>query len=194
MIRPSEELPVNALLTAAQNGDTEEVSRIWRELPPGEQESVLLTLLQTQVGTASDEASPESDEGLDPSLGDTAAMDRVEQTDLIPEGLEELRGLTVSEGGDDAALAGKPVQNERAYWSRWRRRWRLSALVAAWAVTTVFAFTADTSTFGPMEWLVALFGTVVGGGVLVGTLVNFAVAAISATAQDELNESEIARP
>lgn len=185
---------MNALLTAAQNGDTEEVSRIWRELPPGEQESVLLTLLQTQVGTASDEASPESDEGLDPSLGDTAAMDRVEQTDLIPEGLEELRGLTVSEGGDDAALAGKPVQNERAYWSRWRRRWRLSALVAAWAVTTVFAFTADTSTFGPMEWLVALFGTVVGGGVLVGTLVNFAVAAISGTAQDELNESEIARP
>ena len=58
---------MNALLTAAQNGDTEEVSRIWRELPPGEQESVLLTLLQTQVGTASDEASPESDEGLDPS-------------------------------------------------------------------------------------------------------------------------------
>jgi hypothetical protein len=69
------------------------------------------------------------------------------------------------------------------YRSRWRQRWKWSVLVAAWAVTTFFAFTAETSTFGPMGWVVALFGTVVLGGLFVGTLANFVVAAIPAQAQ-----------
>ena len=64
------------------------------------------------------------------------------------------------------------------YQSRWRRRWKWSVAVAAWAVTTIFAFTGDVSSFGPNEWVVTILATVVGGGLLVGTLLNFAVAAI----------------
>ena len=183
MIGPSEEAPLNALRAASGDGDAESVARIWRELTPGEQENVLLALLEIQTQTSAAESTPTTVEPLDPPVRDsrdTAMMARVEQTELIPKGIEDLRGLTVSEVSDEAAFAAEPaLQNKlAAYRSRWVRRWKLSAVVAAWAVTTLFAFTADTSSFGPSEWVVALLGTVLGGGVLVGTLVNFAVAAL----------------
>ncbi len=122
---------------------------------------------------------------LIPKLADdsdeTTAMAVVEETELIPKLVEDLRGLSGSERDDRTLLEQPAVPNE--YWSRWLRRWKISAVVAAWAVTTVFAFTADTSTFGAMEWVVAMLGTVGLGGALVGTLLNFAVAAISAPAR-----------
>lgn len=182
----SEHQNLNSLLTASRNGDAVSVANVWRQLTPDEQEGVLFRLLamQAEAGFETVETDARPDLPID-DLGDTAAMAAVEQTELVPKIVEDLQGLTHSEGDDQPVFSGPPaVSNEfAAYRSRWLRRWKISALVAAWAVTTVFAFTADTSTFGPMEWVVAIFGTVVVGGALVGTLVNFAVAAISTRAQ-----------
>jgi hypothetical protein len=183
MKRLSKEQSLSALLTASRNRDADSVASIWRELTPAEQESVLFTLL-AHTDAHSEAVPVEPDERPDPlmhGLGDTAAMEAVaEQTELIPKAVEDLRGLTGSERDEtEAPQASTAAVNEPTeYWSRWLQRWKWSALVAAWAVTTIFAFTWDTSAFGPMEWVVAIFGTVVGGGVLVGTLLNFAVAAI----------------
>jgi hypothetical protein len=113
-------------------------------------------------------------------MDETAALEPVEQTVLTPKLVEDLRGLSGSENDrpstfrESAAVPDDPT----GYRFRWRRRWKWSMLVAAWAVTTTFAFTANVSTFGPMEWFVAIFASVVGGGLLFGTLLNFAVAAI----------------
>ena len=203
---PSEHVNLNALLAASRSGDAASVASNWRQLTPSEQENVLLTLLGMQLDAPSEALAVASEESPDPPerhvaetqaleavaseespdpperhAAETQALEAVEQTELIPKLVEDLRGLTHSEG-EEAVLLEQPAPSE--YWSRWGRRWKISALVAAWAVTTVFAFTVNTSTFGPMEWVVALFGTVVLGGALVGTLVNFAVASISTRAQE----------
>ena len=198
---------LDALLAASRSGEAASVASNWRQLTPVEQENVLFTLLGMQADVMSEGAVVASEESPDPPERDAAetqameavaseespdpaerpaaeteALDVVEQTELIPKHVEDLRGLTGSEG-DEAVFLEKPAAPSQ-YWSRWRRRWKISALVAAWAVTTVFAFTVDTSRFAPMEWVVALFGTVVLGGALVGTLVNFAVASILTRAQE----------
>jgi hypothetical protein len=127
-------------------------------------------------------ALPDSTEVLARDAHDASTIQKFEQTQSIPKIVEDLRGLTASDTGGEASTEGWQASPSQltGYWLRWRRRWKLSALVAAWAVTTVFAFTTDTSTFGATEWLVALVGTAALGGGLLGTLVNFAVAAISA--------------
>ena len=181
-MEPSEDRHLNAVLKAWRGGTAASVADVWRQLAPNEQEAVLFRLLATHAEAGSETVEPEA--GPDLPVGDldaTAAMAVVEETEVIPKLVEDLRGLTGAEGDDQAVRVEQPaVPNE--YWSRWLRRWKISALVAAWVVTTVFAFTANTSTFGPMEWVVAVFGTVVLGGAFVGTLVNFAVAAISTRA------------
>jgi hypothetical protein len=204
-MNPSEEQSLTALLAASRDRDAGSVANIWRELTPLEQENVLFTLLGMQsdatwegVAVASDK-SPDpserssdqtaalvavaSDKSPDPPVrraGETEALEVVEQTELIPNLVEDLRGLTGTEN-DHASdpQGGRAVRTEiTEYRSRWLQRWKWSVLVAAWAVTTFFAFTAETSTFGPMGWVVAIFGTVVLGGLFVGTLANFVVAAI----------------
>lgn len=180
----SERQNLSELLAASRNGNPAAVTDIWRTLTPAEQEGVLVTLLAMQPAADSEATSVEPAESvlvLAGDLDDTAAMAPVEQTELVPQGVEELRALTRSETDGEPTSSQQPVMpmDLSEYWSRWRQRWKWSVVVAGWAVTTIFAFTGDTSAFGPMEWVVAIFATAVGGGVLVGTLVNLAVAAIS---------------
>ena len=181
-MEPLEHENLDALLAASRSGDSATVASGWRRLTPDEQEAVLFRLLALHA-----EAGPETFE-MDGRPGrqiagseDTAAMAAVAETEAIPKIVDDLRGLSGSEGDDRLDVSEQvAVSSDLAgYRSRWLRRWKVSALVAAWAVTTVFAFTADTSAFGPMEWAVAMFGTVVVGGALVGTLLNFVVAAIA---------------
>jgi hypothetical protein len=156
----------------------------WRELGPDEQESVVLALLGLEpVAPAPEAPAPEAPaevtapvEPVEDALEDTAAIQPVGQTELIPKVVEDLRGLTATAGSFDEGAEDVAAVNPDDYWSRWRRRWKISAVVAAWAVTTVFAFTADTSTYGPTEWVVSLIGTVFLGGAAVGTLLNFVAA------------------
>ena len=178
----SERQNLSELLAASRTGNTAAVTDIWRTLTPADQEHVLVTLLAMQTDVDSEATPVEAAESADVLIGDlddTAAMAPVEQTELIPQGVEELRALTRSEGDGEPSSSEHPAvpMELSEYWSRWRQRWKWSVLVAGWAVTTIFAFTGDTSAFGPMEWVVAIFATAVGGGVLVGTLINFAVAA-----------------
>lgn len=102
-------------------------------------------------------------------------------TELIPKAVDDLRGLTGSENEDGHSYAAEPVipHDSGTYRARWLRRWKASALASALAVTILFVLTApDVYSYGPMEWFVTIFETVVGGGLLVGTLVNFVVAAM----------------
>ncbi|MFL6090275.1 MAG: hypothetical protein ACJ71Z_09055 [Aeromicrobium sp.] len=193
---PSEaDRSLDALLRASRNGDAASVSNIWRGLTPEEQEDLLFTLLEMRHGGLSGVALLEPDDRADPTaespavvaehVADTAAMPRVDRTELIPKAVEDLRGLTGSERDLEVTYSGWPAtaSQQTGYWYRWRQRWRVSALAAAWAVTTAFLFTADTSTFGPGEWVVTILATVVGGGVLGGTLVDLVVAAIPTRAR-----------
>jgi hypothetical protein len=182
-MKPSEEQSMTALLTASRNGDAGSVANIWRELTPVQQENVMFTLLGMHSDVTSEGVAVASDARPNPperSSDETAALEVVEQTELIPKHVEDLQGLTGTEDdhiSDPQAGRAVPTQMTE-YRSRWRQRWKWSVLVAAWAVTTFFAFTAETSTFGPMGWVVALFSTVLLGGLFVGTLANFVVAAI----------------
>jgi hypothetical protein len=183
-MEPSERQNLSELLAASRNGNPDAVTGIWRKLTPVEQERVLVTLLAKQTVADSEAKTFETAESLDVLTSDpddTAAMAPVEQTELVPQGVEELRALTRSESDGEPTSSEQPVvpMELTEYWSRWRQRWKWSVLVAGWAVTTIFAFTGDTSAFGPAEWVVAILTTAVGGGVLVGTLVSFAIAAIS---------------
>lgn len=181
---PVEDQRLTALLTASRAKDAESVVAIWRELTPVEQEGVVFALLGMPVDAESGPSSVQPDDRPEPPLHaveDTAAMDGLGQTELIPKGVEDLRSLTRSEENvHESATEPPSVSGQSAgYWSRWLASWKWCALVAAWAVTTTFAFTADVSAFGPMEWVVAISGTVLGGGLLVGTLISFVVATIS---------------
>lgn len=187
-VEQSEEQSLTALLTASRNRDADSVASIWRELAPVEQENLLFALLGMQCDVTSESAAVVSDEESEPPdlrTAETEALPVVEQTERIPNLVDDLRGLTatandqLNDPQDERAAPAEMTE----YRSRWRQRWKWSVLVAAWAVTTFFAFTAETSTFGPMGWVVALFGTVVLGGLFVGTLANFVVAAIPAQAQ-----------
>lgn len=191
---PSDEHSLDALLRASRDGDAASVANIWRGLTPEEQEDLLFTLLKMHHGGLSgvpllepdDHAGPaaESPVPIAADSPDTAATQGVDRTELIPKAVEDLRSLTASEREAEVTYSGLPATagQQSGYWSRWRQRWKVSALVAAWAVTTAFLFTADTSTFGPREWVVAILATVVGGGILGGTLVGLVVAAIPARA------------
>lgn len=111
---------------------------------------------------------------------DEAAPAAAGETELVPVSVDILHELSaasndVDEGPHELLPASFDVA---AYRSRWLQRWKWSALAAAWGSMTVFAFTGDVSGFGPTEWIVATLMNVVGGGLLVGTLLNFAVAAI----------------
>lgn len=171
---------LDALLAASRDADSASAISMWRGWTADEQEEILLQLLGLHHAAGWEVADDEP--AMDSSLGDpeeTAAMAPVAQTELVPKIVDDLRGLTASDGDSPVADDEPPLPiGPSAYWSRWLRRWKISAVVAAWAVTTAFAFTTETSSFGPQEWMVALFGTVVLGGGLVGTLANFAVAAI----------------
>lgn len=209
-MKPSEEQSLTALMAASRNGDANSVADIWRELTPVEKEKVLFTLLGMQADVTSAAAAVASDESPDPperssdettvleavasdespdpperGPDETTALEPVEQTEVVSKQVEDLRGLTGTENDHvNDPQGGRAVPTEMTqYRSRWRQRWKWSALVAAWAVTTAFAFTAETSTYGPMEWFVAILGTVVLGGLFVGTLANFVVAAIPTRAQ-----------
>ena len=189
-----------ALQDASRAADGDSVARIWRELTPHEQEDVVFLLLGVEPDVPSEgkpPEPPEPDEQPDVAARSTdetapleavtaAPVEAVEQTVVSPKLVEDLRGLSGSENDPPGALDEAPAgpSGPDGYRSRWLRRWKWSMVVAAWAVTTTFAFTANVSTFGPMEWFVAIFGSVVGGGLLVGTLLNFAVAAIPPPARD----------
>jgi hypothetical protein len=187
-VKPSEEQSLTALMAASRNSDADSVASIWRELTLVEQENILFTLLGMHTDVSSEGVAVASGEVADAPerrTTETEALAAVEQTEQIPNLVDDLRGLTgtandhLNDPQDERAAPAETTE----YWSRWLQRWKWSVLVAAWAVTTFFAFTAETSTFGPMGWVVALFGTVVLGGLFVGTLANFVVAAIPAQAQ-----------
>jgi hypothetical protein len=170
---------LNGLRDAAAEGDAGDVAGRWRSLGSDEQEGVVLALLGLDPATVSPESPAEATAPIEPAtvaLEATAGIQPVGDTELIPKVVEDLRGLTATSDRFDEGAEEVPAADPDNYWSRWRRRWKISAVVAAWAVTTVFAFTAETSTYGPMEWVVSLIGTVVLGGAAVGTLLNFAAA------------------
>lgn len=183
MVSSSEEEKITALRAASRDADTATVARIWRELTPREQEDVLFALLGMKTGVTTEVTTAEPGEPADLAMdpgAETAPMEAVEQTVMTPRLVEDLRGLSGSQNDrpDDSQETSAAPSGLTSYRSRWLQRWKWSMLVAAWAVTTIFAFTANVSAFGPMEWFVAIFASVVGGGLLVGTLLNFAVAAI----------------
>lgn len=186
------------LRAASRDADAAAVASLWRELTPREQEDVVFTLLgmpnQDPAETTTAEPVEQTDPGM-PRVDETAALDALEQTVMTPKLVEDLRGLSGSEN-DPSEFHEGPAdpQGPTSYRSRWLQRWKWSMLVGAWAVTTIFAFTANVSTFGPMEWFVALFASVVGGGLLVGTLLNFAVAAIPTQASAALHGDQPERP
>lgn len=105
---------------------------------------------------------------------------QLDETELIPKSVEDLRGLTGSDNDTDGGGQAPDVRmGSREYWAQWRHRWKWSVLVTVWAMATVFAFNGAFDSFGPMEWVVGTFMSVVGSGLLVGTVINFAVAALS---------------
>lgn len=180
----SEEQNVTALLAAAENRDLASTTKIWRGMTPVEQEDVLFTLLGMTEGqtdrTEPMSAVPEDhrESGL-PEVNEQAAIE-AEQTELIPKSVEDLRGLTGSaNGAADGAHESPDMQiGSTEYWSQWRQRWKWSVLVAVWAMATIFAFNGKFDSFGPAEWVVATFASVIFSGLLIGTMANFAVALI----------------
>ena len=143
----------------------------------------MFTLLGMQTDVSSKVMAPTPDEapGLATSHeAETAALEPMEQTMMTPQLVEDLQGLSGSQNDRTNYFEASPAVPSGLidYRSRWLQRWKWSMLVAAWAVTTIFAFTANVAAFGPSEWFVAIFASVVGGGLLVGTLLNFAVAAM----------------
>ena len=183
-MEPSEEQSLTTLLAAAENRDVAATTEIWRGMTPVEQEGVLFTLLGMPEGrtdrTEPMRSVPNDHETLGPrELDEQAAID-VEQTELIPKSVEDLRGLTRSD--NDAANGDQeppemPIGSTE-YWSQWRQRWKWSVLVAVWAMATIFAFNGKFDSFGPAEWVVGTFAAVVFSGLLIGTMANFAVALI----------------
>ncbi len=165
-----------ALLTAARSRDTDSALSIWRDMSKQEQEGVLVHLLALRAETSAGRA--QDDTRVQDRLDEPPAA--VGQTELVPVSVEILHQLSASSDDvDDGPQELLPAKFDMtAYRARWRQRWRWSALVAAWGSMTIFAFTGDVSGFGPTEWIVATLMNVVGGGLLVGTLLNFAVAAI----------------
>jgi hypothetical protein len=182
MLSDSEDGKLSALRAASRDGDTASVAGIWRELTPREQEDVVFTLLGVQIDASTELMAPEPDEA-DLAMSreaETAALEPIGQTVMTPRLVEDLQGLSGSQNDRTNFFQVSPAgpSGLTEYRSRWLQRWKWSMLVGAWAVTTIFAFTANVTAFGPMEWFVAIFASVVGGGLLVGTLLNFAVAAI----------------
>ena len=185
MRKTSEARNLAALLKANRTKDVGAAASLWRDMTVAEQEAVLFKLLgmveeeaDLSPGLTSEPAAPEAEETeLIPN-----PVTVPDETEMIPKGVEELRALTASDDHLEEGASAEPPLMPPAlteYQSRWRRRWKWSVAVAAWAVTTIFAFTGDVSSFGPSEWVVTILATVVGGGLLVGTLLNFAVAAIT---------------
>lgn len=162
------EQKIAALMAASHSDDADAAISTWREMSVPEQEDALLLLLAH----------------VDDHLEPTAVHDEIDgedrPTELVPVSVDVLHELSASSEApeEDPGRPHTPRIDVAAYRSRWLRRWKWSALVAAWAVTTTFAFTGNVANFGPAEWIVSILMTVAGGGLLVGTLLNFAVAAI----------------
>lgn len=198
----AEEQNLTALLEAVENQDVALTIRIWRGMTSLEQEAVALTLLRRLEGRTerSAELGPDArdDEefglhqtGEDSSVqadetelipksptGEDSSV-QADETELIPKALEDLRGLSASDSDAGNAPVAQPVwTGSTVYWSRWRQRWKWSALVTVWAMATIFAFNGAFDAFGPSEWVVGILASVVGSGLLIGTLANFAVALI----------------
>ena len=187
---PAEQQSLAELVEASEREDASAVARVWRRLTPAEQEDVVFGLLA--MHTAASSGAVGLHDGGDLPIddqADTVAMAPAANTELIPKVVADLRDLTASEGDDEPPERPTAAVGPTEYWSRWLRRWKLSALVSAWAMTTTFAFTTETAAFGPTEWLVALLGTIVLGGGLVGTLANFAVAALPIGAERKTADS-----
>jgi len=177
-MEPSEEQGQNltAILAAAENDDVASATEIWRGMNPTEQEGVLLALLGLPGEQA--DRTESLGFGLD-HLGEEAAM-HADQTELIPKGVEDLRRLTASDNEDADRPAEAPALpiGSHDFWSRWRQRWKWSVLVAVWAMATIFAFNGAFDSFGPREWAVSIFGSVILSGLLIGTLLDFLAALI----------------
>jgi hypothetical protein len=175
---------LTALRAAVENGDVASTTRIWRGMTSAEQEGILLTLLGMPEGQADRtepmSSVPEDDQesGL-PEVDEQTAIE-AEQTELIPKPFEDLRGLTGSGNGaaDGARESPDTPIGSTEYWSQWRQRWKWSVLVAVWAMATIFAFNGKFDAFGPAEWVVGTFASVIFSGLLIGTMANFAVALI----------------
>jgi hypothetical protein len=186
---PSEEQGPNltALLAAAENADVASTTEIWRGMNPMEQEGVLLTLL----GLPGEQADQTVSIGLGlDHVGEKAAV-QADQTELIPKAVEDLRGLTASDN-DAGGAVERPAMaiGSTDYWARWRQRWKWSVLVTVWAMATIFAFNGKFDSFGPMEWVVSTFVSVILSGLLIGTVADFLVALIprtSPTAREQLD-------
>lgn len=173
------------LLAAAENRDAASITEMWRGMTPLEQEAVVFSLLGVQVAAAdapTEEMTADTEDHRElgsSQMGDETAI-QVDETELIPKSVDDLRGLTRSDNDEAAGTQEVPAVRlgSAEYWSHWRRRWKWSVLVAVWAMATVFAFNGAFDSFGPMEWLVGILASVFLSGLLIGTLVNFVVAAI----------------
>jgi len=172
-----------SLRSAAKSRDADLALAIWRDMSEREQEDMVVHLLALRDRQAPATAELISEGRVEPDdihggIGDGPT--KAGQTELVPVSIDILHELSAS--NDDFGEGPRAPQSLSVgmteYRARWRQRWKWSALVAAWATTTIFAFTGETTNFGPAEWTVSILMTVVGGGLLVGTLINLAVAAI----------------
>ena len=136
-------------------------------------------------GAHESEPLNDPDDDQEVGLGQMSETEtRVAETELIPKTVEDLRGLTRSDNDQvEAAAEGTPDLwiDLNEYWPRWRNRWKWSVVVAVWATATLFAFNGAFDSFGPQEWVVGILISVIGSGVFIGTLANFAVALIPRT-------------
>ena len=184
-MEPSGEQTLTALLAAAENGDVASTTKIWRGMTSIQQEEVLFELLGMPEGqtdrTEPTGAETEVHQEFGLSQLDEQTVIQADETELIPKSVEDLRGLTGSDNddADDAQEAPDMPIGSTDYWSQWRQRWKWSVVVAVWAMATIFAFNGKFDSFGPAEWVVGTFASVIFSGLLIGTMANFAVALIS---------------
>lgn len=199
-MEPSEEQNLKALVSAAESRDVAAALKIWHGMTSVEQEGVLFALLgvpERQSERTEPLAAVPQDEqksGLG-ELDEQVAVE-AEQTELIPESVDALRGLTgLDSDATDGVRAAADVRiGSTEYWSQWRQRWKWSVLVAVWAMATIFAFNGKFDSFGPAEWVVGTFGSVVFSGLLIGTMANFAVALIPRPTPTSRGPADHSRP
>ena len=161
----SEEQKLADLMNAAQGGGVASATTVWRAMTSRDQEVVVLKLLGVH------DPHPQQ-------VTQEIAV-QAEQTEVIPKSVDDLRRLTGPDGEAGVERAAPDARlGSPEYWAQWRRRWKWSVLVTAWAMATVFAFDGAFDSFGPEEWAVGILGSIVFSALLVGTLINFAVALI----------------
>lgn len=182
-MKTSAEPSVAALLRAAKTGGLRAATEVWLAMTePAKEAAVanLVAMLDDESEVGAGVAVAVGSQQRDGEQSREEIFDSPDPTEQIPKIVEDLRGLTGSETDqvDGPLVQPEPTFDSTAYWSRWRRRWKWSVLVALWVMASISAFNGGFDSFGLTEWMASMLMSVVGSGLLIGTLANFAIAAL----------------